>query len=78
MVNLSRVTEESSSHRERRETRDVSVQDSQYAGVYGTQYAAEELPLYVMNQHGMPPDVAHQLVRDELSLDGNPLLKYVF
>ncbi|KAL2785877.1 pyridoxal phosphate-dependent transferase [Aspergillus keveii] len=74
MVNLSRVTEESSSHRERRETRDVSVQDSQYAGVYGTQYAAEELPLYVMNQHGMPPDVAHQLVRDELSLDGNPLL----
>ncbi|KAL2814368.1 pyridoxal phosphate-dependent transferase [Aspergillus cavernicola] len=74
MVNLSRVSQESSSHRERRETRDTSVQTSEYAGVYGTKYAAEELPLYVMNQRGMPPDVAYQLISDELSLDGNPLL----
>ncbi|KAL2870143.1 pyridoxal phosphate-dependent transferase [Aspergillus lucknowensis] len=74
MVNLSRVTQESHTHRSRREKRDTSVQSTQYAGIYGTRYAAEELPLYVMNQHGMPADVAHQLVRDELSLDGNPLL----
>ncbi|KAI9369651.1 pyridoxal phosphate-dependent transferase [Aspergillus egyptiacus] len=74
MVNLSRIAHESDSHRRRREARDSSVQSSEYAGVYGTKYAAEELPLYVMNEHGMPPDVAHQLIRDELSLDGNPLL----
>ncbi|KAL3472504.1 pyridoxal phosphate-dependent transferase [Aspergillus californicus] len=74
MVNLSRVSQESTSHAQRRETRDSSVQTSEYAGVYGTKYAAEELPLYVMNQSGMPPDVAYQLISDELSLDGNPLL----
>ncbi|KAL4747893.1 hypothetical protein BDW72DRAFT_196319 [Aspergillus terricola var. indicus] len=74
MVNLSRVSQESSSHRQRRETRDISVQTTEYAGVYGTKYAAEELPLYVLNNNGMPPDVAGQMIRDELSLDGNPLL----
>jgi glutamate decarboxylase len=77
MVTLSRVSQESSSHRQRREIRDISVQTTEYAGVYGTKYAAEELPLYVMNDNGMPPDVAEQMIRDELSLDGNPLLKYV-
>ncbi|KAL5041133.1 hypothetical protein BDW71DRAFT_213301 [Aspergillus fruticulosus] len=76
MVNLSRVSQESSSHRQRRETRDISVQTTEYAGVYGTKYAAEELPLYVMNSNGMPPDVAGQMIRDELSLDGNPLLNF--
>ncbi|KAL4996712.1 pyridoxal phosphate-dependent transferase [Aspergillus recurvatus] len=75
MVNLSRVSRESSTHRQRRETRDISVQTTEYAGVYGTKYAAEELPLYVMNSNGMPPDVAGQMIKDELSLDGNPLLK---
>ncbi|KAL4786586.1 pyridoxal phosphate-dependent transferase [Aspergillus varians] len=74
MVNLSRVKHESSSHRARRSTRDSSVQSSEYAGVYGTKYAAEELPHYVMNERGMPADVAHRLISDELSLDGNPLL----
>ncbi|CBF78712.1 hypothetical protein AN7278.2 [Aspergillus nidulans FGSC A4] len=74
MVTLSRVSQESSSHRQRREIRDISVQTTEYAGVYGTKYAAEELPLYVMNDNGMPPDVAEQMIRDELSLDGNPLL----
>ncbi|KAL4914584.1 pyridoxal phosphate-dependent transferase [Aspergillus aurantiobrunneus] len=74
MVNLSRVSQESDSHRARRSTRDTSVQTSEYAGVYGTKYAAEELPHYVMNQSGMPADVAYRLISDELSLDGNPLL----
>ncbi|KAL5336883.1 pyridoxal phosphate-dependent transferase [Aspergillus crustosus] len=74
MVNLSRVHPESSPHQQRRESRDSSVQTSEYAGVYGTKYAAEELPHFVMNQRGMPADVAYRLISDELSLDGNPLL----
>ncbi|OJI97939.1 hypothetical protein ASPVEDRAFT_124799 [Aspergillus versicolor CBS 583.65] len=74
MVNLSRVAQESDTHRDRRSARDSSVTTTEYAGVYGTKYAAEELPLYVMNQSGMPADVAYRLISDELSLDGNPLL----
>ncbi|KAL4883839.1 pyridoxal phosphate-dependent transferase [Aspergillus karnatakaensis] len=74
MVNLSRVHPESATHQDRREARDTSVQTTEYAGVYGTKYAAEELPHYVMNQRGMPADVAYRLISDELSLDGNPLL----
>ncbi|BCS21181.1 glutamate decarboxylase [Aspergillus puulaauensis] len=74
MVNLSRVAQESDTHRDRRSARDSSVSTTEYAGVYGTKYAAEELPLYVMNQSGMPADVAYRLISDELSLDGNPLL----
>lgn len=77
MVNLSRVAQESDTHRDRRSARDSSVSTTEYAGVYGTKYAAEELPLYVMNQSGMPADVAYRLISDELSLDGNPLLKWV-
>ncbi|KAE8155267.1 pyridoxal phosphate-dependent transferase [Aspergillus avenaceus] len=42
--------------------------------VYGTHYAAEELPEHVMADREMPADVAYRMIKDELSLDGNPLL----
>ena len=38
---------------------------------YGSQSALGELPKYALNKEGLPPDVAYNLVRDELMLDGN-------
>lgn len=75
MVHLSRVTREPSHRRHHRQERDATVaQNPMYANVYATRYASEELPLHVMNQQGMPAEVASRMIVDELSLDGNPLL----
>ncbi len=38
---------------------------------YGADRAAETLPRYAMPEQGLPPEVAYNLVRDELMLDGN-------
>ncbi|HEV7467437.1 MAG TPA: glutamate decarboxylase [Candidatus Dormibacteraeota bacterium] len=45
-----------------------------HAVTYAGRYFTEEVPKYRMPAHGMPADAALQLVRDELSLDGNPAL----
>ena len=42
--------------------------------VYGTRFAAEELPKHEMPEDQMPKDVAYRLIKDDLSLDGNPML----
>ncbi|RMD42408.1 hypothetical protein DV735_g2742, partial [Chaetothyriales sp. CBS 134920] len=42
--------------------------------VYGSRYAAEELPSHEMPEKEMPKDVAYRLIKDQLSLDGNPML----
>ncbi|RMZ76780.1 hypothetical protein DV737_g4657, partial [Chaetothyriales sp. CBS 132003] len=42
--------------------------------VYGSRFAAEELPSHEMPEKEMPKDVAYRLIKDELSLDGNPML----
>ncbi|RMZ84400.1 hypothetical protein DV738_g751, partial [Chaetothyriales sp. CBS 135597] len=44
------------------------------SSVYGSRYAAEELPSHEMPEKEMPKDVAYRLIKDELSLDGNPML----
>lgn len=44
--------------------------------VYGTRYACEELPSHEMPEREMPREVAYRMIKDELSLDGNPMLKY--
>ena len=41
------------------------------ADIFGTEAADVAVPKYRMPEHGMRPDVAHALVRDELFLDGN-------
>ena len=41
------------------------------ADIFGTEAADLAVPKYRMPEHGMRPDVAHALVRDELFLDGN-------
>ena len=43
--------------------------------VYGSRFAAEDLPSHEMPEKEMPRDIAYRMIKDELSLDGNPMLK---
>ncbi len=45
--------------------------------VYGSKFAIADLPKHEMPEHEMPKDVAYRMIKDELSLDGNPILKSV-
>jgi glutamate decarboxylase len=47
------------------------IRRSPDADIFGTEAADVAVPKYRMPEHGMRPDVAHALVRDELFLDGN-------
>ncbi len=47
------------------------IRRSPDADIFGTEAADTAVPKYRMPEHGMRPDVAHALVRDELFLDGN-------
>ena len=42
--------------------------------VYGSRYAAQELPQHEMPEHEMPKEIAYRMIRDDLTLDGNPML----
>ncbi|ELR06345.1 glutamate decarboxylase [Pseudogymnoascus destructans 20631-21] len=42
--------------------------------VYASRYAAEDLPKHEMPEGGMPKEVAYRMIKDETSLDGNPML----
>ncbi|KAH6848258.1 glutamate decarboxylase [Chaetomium sp. MPI-CAGE-AT-0009] len=48
--------------------------DSFTTSVYGSRFAAQDLPRHEMPEGEMPKDVAYRMIRDELSLDGNPML----
>jgi glutamate decarboxylase len=43
--------------------------------VYGSRFAACDLPKTEMPELEMPKEVAFRLIKDDLSLDGNPMLK---
>jgi glutamate decarboxylase len=43
--------------------------------VYGSKYANESLPKDEMPESSVPRDVAYRMIKDDLSLDGNPRLK---
>jgi glutamate decarboxylase len=45
------------------------------ASVYGSKFAAEDLPKHEMPETEMPKEVAYRMIKDDLSLDGNPMLK---
>ncbi|KAJ5243627.1 hypothetical protein N7489_003723 [Penicillium chrysogenum] len=42
--------------------------------VYGSRFAARPLPSHQLPDGGMPKDVAYQLIKDDLTLDGQPIL----
>ena len=44
--------------------------------VYASRFAALDLPRNEMPEHEMPKEVAYRMIKDDLSLDGNPMLKY--
>ncbi|KAE8350093.1 pyridoxal phosphate-dependent transferase [Aspergillus coremiiformis] len=49
-------------------------EDGFYSSVYGTRFATEQLPQNEMPEREMPREVAYRMIKDELSLDGNPML----
>lgn len=53
----------------------TAVADTFTTSVYGSKYAAEDLPKHVMPEESMPKEVAYRMIKDDLSLDGNPMLK---
>lgn len=44
--------------------------------VYASKFAATDLPKHEIPDHEMPKEVAYRMIKDDLSLDGNPMLKY--
>lgn len=54
---------------------DAPSLDDISANVYGSHFAADHLPQHEMPEGEMPRQIASRLIKDELSLDGNPKLK---
>ena len=50
------------------------AEDEVTASVYGSRFASQSLPLHEMPEKEMPKEVAYRMIRDDLSLDGNPML----
>jgi hypothetical protein len=51
---------------------------SDCSNVYGSQFAARQMPTQKLPDNEMPRDLAYQLIKDELVLDGLPMLKSVY
>lgn len=49
-------------------------EDEFTTSVYASKFAAQDLPRHEMPDGEMPKDVAYRMIKDELSLDGNPML----
>ena len=49
-------------------------EDEVTASVYGSRFAAECLPMHEMPEKEMPKEIAYRMIKDDLSLDGNPIL----
>jgi glutamate decarboxylase len=56
---------------------DPPGEDEFTSAVYGSRFAAEDLPQHEMPEKEMPKEVAYRMIKDDLSLDGNPMLKLV-
>lgn len=56
---------------------DPPAEDDFYSSVYGSRFASEDLPVHEMPEKEMPREVAYRMIKDDLSLDGNPMLKCV-
>lgn len=54
-----------------------ATDDDFSTSVYGSRFAAEELPKHEMPEGEMPKEVAYRMIKDDLSMDGNPMMKSV-
>ncbi|KAL1587607.1 hypothetical protein WHR41_03674 [Cladosporium halotolerans] len=52
----------------------VPGQDEFTANVYGSSFAAQDLPRHEIPEKEMPRDVAYRMIKDDLTLDGTPTL----
>jgi len=50
------------------------TQDEVNAPVYGSRFANQDLPCHDMPDGDMPRDIAYRMIKDHLTLDGNPVL----
>jgi glutamate decarboxylase len=62
---------------EKLDINNTSMDDTFTTTVYGSRFAAEDLPKHEMPESEMPKEVAYRMIKDDLSLDGNPMLKYI-
>jgi glutamate decarboxylase len=53
----------------------ASYQDEFTTSVYGSRFAGMDLPRHHMPEGEMPREVAYRMIKDDLSLDNNPMLK---
>ena len=60
----------------KRSADEIDSQDD-FTSVYGSRYATQDLPVSDIPDNSMPPEIAYRMIKDELSLDNNPKLKYV-
>ncbi|CAD6440143.1 916773e4-e827-48b8-8029-2a92faa957d6 [Sclerotinia trifoliorum] len=51
-----------------------SEEDAFTTSIYGSKFAARDLPRHEMPEGEMPKEVAYRMIKDDLSLDGNPML----
>ncbi|KAK4455117.1 pyridoxal phosphate-dependent transferase [Podospora aff. communis PSN243] len=49
-------------------------EDNFTTSVYGSRFAAADLPRHEMPECEMPKEVAYRMIKDELSMDNNPML----
>lgn len=54
---------------------EAADEDEYSTSIYGSRFAAMDLPQHEMPEREMPKDTAYRMIRDELTLDGNPMLK---
>ncbi|GAB7359915.1 hypothetical protein MBLNU230_g7442t1 [Neophaeotheca triangularis] len=48
--------------------------DEYTANIYGSRFAAQDLPKHEMPDEEMPKEVAYRMIKDDLTLDGTPTL----
>ncbi|KAL2357118.1 pyridoxal phosphate-dependent transferase [Cryomyces antarcticus] len=49
-------------------------EDEITTSVYGSRFAAQDLPRYEMPEKEMPKEIAYRMIKDDLTLDGTPTL----
>ncbi len=55
-------------------TKEADSEDLHHSPGYSARYLSRPVPKFELPPHSMPPEVAYQVCRDELNLDGNPTL----
>jgi len=86
MVHLGQVTNDSEVQKDKEASNGIDLSklgpegsqpDDFETSIYGSRFAAEDLPRHEMPDKEMPAATAYRMIKDDLTLDGNPTLKYI-